>query len=84
VPTQSDNLLGMDAELSFFVSEYVEPCGLEEENTVDVRMTILEGLEHSTARHCSKLLASESHEPIELYTDVHPCILEGTALGVVG
>ena len=70
MPTQSDNPLRMDAELPFLVPKHIEPCGLEEKNTVNVRMPILKGLENSTARHCSKLLSSISHESIELYTDV--------------
>jgi len=83
VPTQSDNLLRVDAKLPSFVPEYVEPCGLEEENTVDVRITILEGLENSTTRHRSKLLTSKSHESIKFYTNVHPPILKGTTLSIV-
>lgn len=83
MPPNSDNLLGMNAKLSFFVSEYVEPCGLEEKNTVNVRIPILKGLEYSTTRHCSKLLASMNHESIKLNTDIHPPILKGTTLSVV-
>jgi hypothetical protein len=73
----------MHSKLSPTVSEDGE-AGFKKQNTMDVRMSILKGLKHSTTGDLAELLSHVSHKPIEFYANVSPSSVKRAELDIIG
>jgi hypothetical protein len=73
----------MHSKLSLTVSEDGE-VGFKKQNTMDVWMSILKGLKHSTTGNLAETLSHVSHKPIEFYANVSPSIVKRAQLDIIG
>ena len=83
MPPQSKHVFFIDAELSFLISENGKPR-FEEQNTVDVWISILKRFEHAATWDFAELFSNVCHETIKLGANIKPALSKLAELSITG
>jgi hypothetical protein len=73
VPTFSENVFLMNPKLTLSISEHGKPS-LKQQNTMNVRITILKRLKNPATRNLTEFPTNVSHKLVELDPYVSPSI----------